>query len=74
MIIIAMHWYIAAFPLLIATFVVIFSKHAFLNFHLLSINRDRSKDNQKEIKRQDMNNEQMQKGYLFFFRIALSQN
>ena len=35
------------------------------DFHRLEINRDRFKDNQKEIKRQDMNNEQMQKGKIF---------
>ena len=35
------------------------------DFHRLEINRDRFKDNQKEIKRQDMNNEQMQKGNFF---------
>ena len=42
------------------------------DFHRLKINRDRFKDNQKEIKRQDMNNEQMQKGKIFL-RVVQTQ-
>ena len=42
------------------------------DFHRLEINRDRFKDNQKEIKRQDMNNEQMQKGTIFL-RVVQTQ-